>query len=153
MYAIIMLSLRMELTERSVLIIHSESRIFCVVISSIISLHPLVGLRPPFKITQLSYIGSHSLSSFLSFCLTMPAVSLPGPVAYTTPASVLSQCWCHNRSGQFRSSQGYIAQCGCHEILIQRCITVFFLSIFVDLSSTASESSPFLRSKVDSRRF
>ena len=46
-----------------------------------------------------------------------------------------------------------MACCGCHEILIQRCITVFFLSIFVDLSSTASESSPFLCSKVDSRRF
>ena len=30
-------------------------------------------------------------------------------------------CGCHERSDQSHSSQGYTAQCGCHEILIALC--------------------------------
>ena len=62
----------------------------------------------------------------------------------TTPEGVLSSCWCHERSDQPRSSQEYMACCGCHEILIHRCITVLFLAIFFDLSSTVFEIALFL---------
>ena len=99
----------------------------------LVPLRPLVGLRPP--------------SHFFIYSLSLPVLSK------TQLQKAFSSCGCHERSDQSRSSQGYMAWCGWHEILIQRCITVFFLSIFLDLSSTASESALFLCSKVDSRSF
>ena len=65
---------------------------------------------------------SHSFLFILSFCLTMSTVYQSTAVEDTTPDGVIvSQCGCDERSEQSRSSQRYIAQCGCHEILIQRC--------------------------------
>ena len=69
-------------------------------------LRPLVGLRPPWKIALFSHSVSHSFSFILTFCLTVPAVSLPAAVQNTTTKGVLSKCWCHERSEQSRSSQG-----------------------------------------------
>ena len=48
----------------------------------------------------------------------MSTVSHSAAVEDTTPEDVLSQCRCHRRIEQSRSSQGYKAWCGCHEILI-----------------------------------
>ena len=79
-------------------------------LSSSVPLHPLVGLRSP----SVSY----SFSFILSFHLTMPTDSHSATVENTTPEGVLSQCWCHGRGDQSRSSQGYISRCGCHDILI-----------------------------------
>ena len=75
--------------------------------SSAVSLRHLVGLRPPSKSAQFSHFVSHSFSFILSFCLTMPAVSVPAAVQNTIPEGVLAQCWCHERSEQSRSSQGW----------------------------------------------
>ena len=108
---------------------------------------------PPFHVALWSAFGLLRLPSFYHFaslylmdlCLLQSNTHLQN--AFSLHAGVTK------RSDQSRSSQGHIAQCGCHEILIQRCIIVFFLSIFVDLPSSASESSPFLCSKVDYRSF
>ena len=134
----------------SVEIIYYDLWIFCL-----ISVHrclPSKSCTAPFGFPPL-FLYSLPLSLtlsliILSFCLTMSTVSQSTAVEDATLEGALSPCGCQERSEQSRSSQGYMAQCGCHEILIQRCVTVFFLSIFVDLSLTASESSPFLCSKL-----
>ena len=69
-------------------------------LSCTILLCPLVGLRPPFV--------SHSFSFILPFRLTTATVSHSAAVQDTTPEGVLSLCWCHERSEQSRSSQGYM---------------------------------------------
>ena len=53
-----MLSLRIELIERSVLIIHSDAWIFSLIISPEVPLRPLVGPRAPSKIRSFSYSAS-----------------------------------------------------------------------------------------------
>ena len=65
--------------------------------------------------------ASFGNSFILSLCLTITTTSQSDPVQTTTPEGVLSQCWCRERSGQSRSSQGYMACCGCHEISIALC--------------------------------
>ena len=60
----IIVSLPIDRIECSVLIIYSDSWIFCLFISPLDLLRPLVGLRPPSK------------SFVLSLCLSIPAVSL-----------------------------------------------------------------------------
>ena len=96
--------------------------------SATVPLRPLFGFQPSSKIALLSHLVSHSFPFILLFCLTIPAVSLPAAVQNTIPKGGLSQCWCHERSDQSRSSQGYMAWCGCHDILIGRYIAVLFLS-------------------------
>ena len=82
LHGIIILSLWIELIERSVVIIHSDSWIFCLIISPLVKLRLLVGLRPP------------SNSFIISFCLTLTTESLSDPVQNTTPEGILSKCWC-----------------------------------------------------------
>ena len=83
-----------------------------------VPLRPLVGLRPLSKIAQFSHFVSSPFSFILSFYLTITTTSLSDLVQDTTPEAVSSKCWCHERSKQSRSSQGYMAWCGCHESLI-----------------------------------
>ena len=64
LHGIIILSLRIKLIERSVLIIHSDSWIFSLISCPLVPLRPVVGLRPP------------SNSFILAFRLTIPAASL-----------------------------------------------------------------------------
>ena len=61
LHGIIILSLRIELIERSVLSIHSESWIFRLIISLLVPLCPLVGLRPP--------------SNFFIYSVSLPVLS------------------------------------------------------------------------------
>ena len=98
-------------------------------LSSSVPLHPLVGLRPPSKIAQLSQFVSHSFSFILLFYLTMPTVFHSAEVEDTTPEGVLSSCWC-SLTLTLATSQGSMGWCGCHEILIPGSTTVLFLSNF-----------------------
>ena len=88
--------------------ISSDSWKLRLVLSSLDPLCPLVGLRPPSKKID-------------SFSHTITIASLCDPVQNTIPEGVLSQCWCRGRNDQSRSSQRYMAWCGCHEILIALC--------------------------------
>ena len=67
LHRIIILSLRIEPIERSVLIIRSGSGIFCLIISPLVPLSPWVRLRPP------------SNSFILSLCLTITSAFLSHP--------------------------------------------------------------------------
>ena len=112
--------------DPSVVIICSDSWIFCLIICPSLSLfHSSTapfGRPSAFSIvSSFSHSVSRYFSFILSFRLTMPVVSLPAAVQNTIPEGVLSKCWCHERSEQSRSSQGYMVWCGCHEILIPLC--------------------------------
>ena len=119
------LSLRFKLNERSVLIIHYDSWIFCLIISSLVPLSPLVGLRPP------------SNSFILSFRLTTRAVVRNTTLEGALSMLVLSYSDTHHLNR-------YIIGCGWHEILISCSTIVLFLSNFFDVWWTASQFSPFL---------
>ena len=82
LHGIIILSLRVELNERSVLIIHSDSWIFWLIISPLVPLRPLVGLRPP------SRIPSSVTPPHYACCISLCSVH------DTTAEGVLSLCWC-----------------------------------------------------------
>ena len=61
LHGLVILALEIELIERSVLIISSNSWIFWLVLSSLDPLCPLVGFRPPSKIPSFSHSASLSL--------------------------------------------------------------------------------------------
>jgi hypothetical protein len=114
LHGIIILSLRIELIERSVLSICDDSSVFCLFICELVSL---------FHRTTASF-GRPSASFDFLYCLN------PSHYAYrislrsvqdTTPEGVLSSCGCHKTSNQSRSSQGYMAWRECHEILTTLC--------------------------------
>ena len=98
---------------RSILIIHSDSRIFCLVLSSLDPLRPLVNLRPPSKIL----LFSHSVSlSLLHICLTLSKSQHHTTFSPYTGALSLSDTHAHRHY-----LNGYMGWCGCHEILIALC--------------------------------
>ena len=78
-------------------------------LSLTVPLRPLVNLRPLSTVSSFSLSVSNPFSFILSFRLTMLTVSHSTAVEDTTREDALSQCWCHERSEQFRSSQGCIA--------------------------------------------
>ena len=85
-----------------VLIIHSDSWRFCLLISPLVPLHPFTSLCLPYL----------SLRFFQD----------------TTAEGVLSLCGCSHSDTHYLKR--HMAGCGCHEILIESCITVLFLSNF-----------------------
>jgi hypothetical protein len=105
-YGIINLSLPIDRTERSVLIMHSDSWIFCLIISPLVPLRPLVGLRLPSKIPAFSHSASICL---LHLCLTL---------SKTQHQNTLSLSMLVLSSSDTQNLNGYIGWCGCGEILI-----------------------------------
>ena len=82
LHGIIILSLRIELIERSVLLIHCDCWICSLTISPLVPLNPVVGLRPP------SIINSLCNAASLTLCISLCSVQ------NTTPKCILSECWC-----------------------------------------------------------
>ena len=74
----------------------------------------------------LAYSSPHfCLSSWIfhyACCISLCSVQ------DTTPEGVLSSCGCSLTLTHTNYLNRYMAGCGCHEILIQRCFTVLFLS-------------------------
>ena len=114
---ITILSLRIELIECSVLIIHCDSWILCSIISPLFPLRPLVGLRLPSKVSSFSHSDSQSLPQLSPFCSEL------NTRRRSFFMLVLSHSDTHNLNR-------HIAWCGCHEILTQRCSTVLILANF-----------------------
>ena len=105
---------------------------------NILSVHLSLASTVPFGRPSASFENS----IVLSFCLTITTASLSDPVQNTTPEYVLSLCWCHERSEQSHSSQGYMAWCGCHEILIALWYTQEVLCRDLSMSETKNLSHP-----------
>ena len=102
-------------TAQSVLSIHSDCSIFCLIISPLVPLRPLVGLRPKFL---------HSLTPpNYACCISLSVLSQT-----QLHEGILSSCGCSYSDTHYLNR--HMAWCGCHEILIQLCITVLFLSSF-----------------------
>ena len=99
-----------DLIQASVLSICSGSFRFYLLISSSLSL--MLSSKVPVGFTVPFGRPSASLEFLYSLSLSTRSVQ------DTVPEGVLSLCWCHERSEQSRSSQGYRACCGCYEILI-----------------------------------
>ena len=68
LHGIIILYVQIELIEGLVLIIHSDSRILCLIISPLVPLRALVGLRPPSKTPAFSHSVSLCLLYLSLFC-------------------------------------------------------------------------------------
>jgi hypothetical protein len=117
LHGIIIHSLRIELIERSVFNIHSDSWIFCLIISPVVLLGPLVGLRPPSKIPAFCHSASLCLVHLSLFC----------PRHNARRRSLFMRVLSHSDTQYLNR---HTAWCGCHEILIERCITVLFLLNF-----------------------
>ena len=105
----IILPLPTDLIERPVLGICDDSWILPLIISPLVPLRPLVALRPALT------------SSIRSLHLTIPAASLSlfCPEHNTRRRSLLMLVLSHSHTHHLNR---HMVGCGCHEILIQRCI-------------------------------
>ena len=117
----IILSQKTDRIRASVLDIWSHSFLFCLLISSSLPLMnsskvPL-GFPPPFGRPSASLEFLHSL--FLSACYC--------PSHNSKRRSLFMRVLSHSNTHYLNR---YKVGCGCHDILIQRCITVLFLSNF-----------------------
>ena len=103
-------------SSASVLDILSHSFLFCLVISSSLSLEFTLTLCVLFLCLSVSPRNN----SKKAFSRWMRVLS-HSDTHYLNRH--MAQCGCHERSGQPGSSQGYMACCGCHQILIAICHT------------------------------
>ena len=119
---IIILYLLTELIERSVLSICDDSWVFCL-------LHLCIPVSlPPFHCARWSAFGLPLLPSFShSTSLCLPYLSPFCPRHNSRRRSLFMRVPSHSDTQHLNR---HMAWCGCHEILIQRCLTVLFLSNF-----------------------
>ena len=132
------LSLPTKLIEHLFLIISSNSWIFCLFLSPLVPLYPLVSLRRKL-LYSLILPHYHSCISVWPCAkrnsrrrsLLMLVLAHSGTHCYNR---YMVGCGCHERSDQSHSSQGYMAWCGCHEILTRRSLSILFWSNLFVLS-------------------
>ena len=120
----IILSQKTDRIPASALHIWAHSFLFCLRISSSLSL--MHSSKVPLGFTTASLESCHALPFRVlpktqfqkAFSLHAGALS----VWHTHYLNrYMAQCGCHERSEQSRNSKGHIAWCGCHEILIALC--------------------------------
>ena len=121
LHVIFMVSLRRELIQRLVLIIHSDEWIFSLIVSPLVPLRPLVGLRPPSK----------NPSSCHSTLLCLPYLSPFCPRHNSLWRSLFMRVLSHLDTHYLNR---HMAKCGCHEILTRLSLSILFWSNFFDFS-------------------
>ena len=122
----IILSLRIELIERSILIVHSDSWIFCRIISPLVPMSPLVGLQSPSKIPSLCHSAALCLRHLSLFC----------PRYDSRRRSLVMLVLSHPDTQHYNR---HMVGCGCHEILIPSSTTVLFSITFLLISISRVE--------------